>query len=115
MAGVSAERISLEDMAALIESEQAEPLITAFDIGPTRYADRWWHLPDGQQTYQPVTAAQAELLDAAKIESDRADTVLAEVIALRGTGSPLQRAAAERGEEALAARMYDVPESGEDR
>lgn len=43
--------ISTAQMDAFVRAGTATALLPAFDVGPTRYADRWWHVPHGNPGY----------------------------------------------------------------
>lgn len=53
--------IPAAEMAALIQAGEADPMMPEFDVGPTRYADRWWYVPSGGRHYiqaEPDRAAR---------------------------------------------------------
>lgn len=84
MAAVGVDRIGIEEMAVLVESEQATLLLLGFDVGPTLYAGEWWHIPHGALDtgrYVRASAEQSAEFAGMKADLDAADEHLAQVLA----------------------------------
>lgn len=68
----ASDRIPIPDMADLRRRGLAVALLPEYEIGPTRYAGRWWRVSDGAEShgYTPVPVDAIGELDRAKAELD---------------------------------------------
>lgn len=71
--------MTLNEMAALVAMGDAERLLPDDPVGPHRYADSWWVVPEAASRFQQVTDLTV------------ADTLTGQVARLRAAGQPTVR------------------------
>lgn len=75
------DRISVQAMRELVTSGEAKPLFIEFDIGPTSYDGRWWHIPSEapkDADYVVASPERAAEFDRSRERLDRIDTFLSQ-------------------------------------
>lgn len=77
----SVDHISVQAMRDLVASGEAKPLFLEFDIGPTSYNGRWWHVPSDAPKDADYVVASPERsveFDTSRERLDRIDDFLSQ-------------------------------------
>jgi hypothetical protein len=76
------DNLSQERVRELLASGEATPLLAGTEVGPTWYADRWWHIPTGaaeDSDYQAVGPELSARFDQLLVRAKAIEEVQAEL------------------------------------